>query len=212
MGKRRPANTNLPGTRIAGSQLGLGLLQNAALLVFACAIILFQFANAAMLPLMAALLTKRVPETATLILSVCILALQLVVATIAPEVGRLAQRWGRRPLLSLCFVALTIRCAVFAITSEPFAIVAVQLLDGISAATLGVLMPLAIADVMRGSGHFNLAQGVVGAAVGIGASFQHQRGGIHCRRLRQYFRLPVARRRRDCRIGPCHRAHAGDPA
>jgi MFS family permease len=60
---------------------------------------------------------------------------------------------------------------VFAITSEPFAIVAVQLLDGISAATLGVLVPLVIADVMRGSGHFNLAQGVVGAAVGIGASF-----------------------------------------
>jgi MFS family permease len=155
----------------ASPSLFRGLLQNGALLVFACAIILFQFANAAMLPLMAALLTKRVPETATLILSVCILAPQLVVAMIAPKVGGLAQSWGRRPLLSLCFVALSIRCVVFAITSEPFAIVAAQLLDGISAATLGVLVPLVIADVMRGSGHFNLAQGVVGAAVGIGASF-----------------------------------------
>src|ERR1700694_5001746 len=90
---------------------------------------------------------------------------------IAPKVGRLAPSWGRRPLLAFCFVALSIRCVVFAMTSEPFAIVAVQLLDGISAATLGVLVPLVIADVMRGSGHFNLAQGVVGAAVGIGASF-----------------------------------------
>jgi sugar phosphate permease len=44
------------------------------------------------------------------------------------------------------------------------------MLDGISAATLGVLVPLMIADVTRGSGHFNFAQGVVGAAVGIGAS------------------------------------------
>jgi len=30
--------------------------------------------------------------------------------------------------------------------------------------------PLVLADVMRGTGHYNLAQGVVGAAVGIGAS------------------------------------------
>jgi predicted MFS family arabinose efflux permease len=44
------------------------------------------------------------------------------------------------------------------------------LLDGVSAATLGVLVPLILADVMRGTGHYNLAQGVVGAAVGIGAS------------------------------------------
>jgi MFS family permease len=44
------------------------------------------------------------------------------------------------------------------------------LLDGVSAASLGILVPLVLADVMRGSGHFNLAQGAVGAAVGIGAS------------------------------------------
>src|SRR2546423_7544346 len=49
-------------------------------------------------------------------------------------------------------------------------IVAAQLLDGISAATLGVLVPLVIADTTRNSGHFNLAQGVVGIAVDIGAS------------------------------------------
>jgi MFS family permease len=71
----------------------------------------------------------------------------------------------------LCFAALSVRCAVFAATSEPYVVVAAQLLDGISAATLGVLVPLVIADVMRGTGRFNLAQGVVGTAVGIGASF-----------------------------------------
>jgi MFS family permease len=34
-----------------------------------------------------------------------------------------------------------------------------------------VLVPLTVADVTRGTGHFNLAQGVIGTAVGIGASF-----------------------------------------
>jgi MFS family permease len=148
-----------------------GLLCNRGLLVFAAAVLLFQFANAATLPVMAGLLTVRQPETATLVLSIAILAPQLVVAVIAPWVGRLAQSWGRRPLLLLCFAALTTRCAAFAATSEPAVVLAVQLLDGISAASLGILVPLVIADLMRGSGHFNFAQGVVGAAVGIGASF-----------------------------------------
>jgi predicted MFS family arabinose efflux permease len=145
------------------------LLQNRALLIFAGAVLLFQFANAAALPIMAGLLTMRAPETATLILSICIFAPQFVVAAIAPLVGRKAQSWGRRPLLMLCFIATT---------SDPYTVIAAQLLDGISAATLGVLVPLVIADVMRGSGHFNLAQGTVGAAVGLGASFSTALAGF----------------------------------
>jgi MFS family permease len=104
------------------------------------------------------------------IIAICILAPQFVVAIVAPWVGRTAQSWGRRPLLVLCFIPLCARSAVFAISNDPFVIVAAQLLDGISAATLGVLVPLVIADTTRGTGHFNLAQGVVGVAVGIGAS------------------------------------------
>ena len=53
---------------------------------------------------------------------------------------------------------------------DPYALVAVQLLDGISAAALGVMVPLVVADVTRGTGRFNLGQGIVGSAVGIGAS------------------------------------------
>jgi predicted MFS family arabinose efflux permease len=46
----------------------------------------------------------------------------------------------------------------------------VQIFDGITAAVLSVMVPLIVADVAFGSGHFNLAQGVVGTATGIGAS------------------------------------------
>jgi MFS family permease len=54
--------------------------------------------------------------------------------------------------------------------SDPYLLVAVQALDGVSAAALGVLVPLITADVTRGTGRFNLAQGMIGTAVGIGAS------------------------------------------
>jgi MFS family permease len=144
---------------------------NRPFLIFASAVVLFQLSNAAMLPIMAGSLTTRMPEWATAVVAICILAPQFVVAAIAPFVGRTAQSWGRRPLLLLCFVPLCVRSAVFAITSDPAAVVAVQLLDGVSAAALGVLVPLVTADTTRGSGHFNFAQGVVGVAVGIGASF-----------------------------------------
>ena len=95
---------------------------------------------------------------------------QLVVAAIAPWVGHRAQLWGRRPFLLLAFAALAIRGLLFATIADPYWLVAVQLLDGITASALGVMVPLMIADITRGSGRFNLAQGVVGTAVGIGAS------------------------------------------
>ena len=155
-----------------------GLMRNRVLLGFAAVIILFQLANAAMLPILAGILAKRTPETAALVLSICILVPQFVVVAIAPWIGTKAHSWGRRPLLLLTFVALSLRGAIFAITSDPYLLVPAQLLDGISAASLGVLVPLIIADVTRGSGHFNFAQGLIGAAVGIGASFSTTLGGF----------------------------------
>jgi len=154
------------------------LVHHGVLICFAVTIVLFQLANAAMLPIMAGILAKRDPETAALVLSICILVPQFVVVAIAPWIGVKAQSWGRRPLLLLTFVALSARGAIFAVTSDPILLVAAQLLDGISAASLGVLVPLIIADVTRGSGHFNFAQGLIGAAVGIGASFSTTLAGF----------------------------------
>lgn len=155
-----------------------GLVHHRVLIGFAATIVLFQLANAAMLPILAGILAKRDPETAALVLSICILVPQFVVVAIAPWIGVRAQSWGRRPLLLLTFVALSARGAIFAVTSDPYLLVAAQLLDGISAASLGVLVPLIIADVTRGSGHFNFAQGLIGAAVGIGASFSTALAGF----------------------------------
>ena len=154
------------------------LVHHGVLICFAVTIVLFQLANAAMLPIMAGILAKRDPETAALVLSICILVPQFVVVAIAPWIGVKAQSWGRRPLLLLTFVALSARGAIFAVTSDPYLLVAAQLFDGISAASLGVLVPLIIADVTRGSGHFNFAQGLIGTAVGIGASFSTSLAGF----------------------------------
>ena len=146
------------------------ILRKRPLLILAGCALLFHLANAAMLPLMGSVLTMRSSERATVLIAACIVVPQLVVAAIAPWVGHRAQLWGRRPFLLLAFAALTIRGLLFATIADPYWLVAVQLLDGITASALGVMVPLMIADITRGSGRFNLAQGVVGTAVGIGAS------------------------------------------
>ncbi|VFU08581.1 MFS transporter [Methylocella tundrae] len=146
------------------------LLADRTLVIFAGCVMLFQFANAAMLPLAASMLTLRSSQAATILVATAIVVPQFIVAALSPWVGRRAELWGRRPLLILGFGALAVRGALFVVVIDPHLLVAVQLLDGISAAVLGVLTPLTIADVTRGTGHFNLAQGMVGCAVGVGAA------------------------------------------
>ncbi len=146
------------------------LLRNRALVIFAVCVMLFHLANAAILPLVASMLTLRSSGSATALIAVAMVVPQFVVAMLSPTVGRKAQKWGRRPLLIVGFIALICRAVMFAYITSPYFVVIVQLLDGISAAVVGVLVPLSIADLTRDSGHFNLTQGAVGCAMGIGAS------------------------------------------
>jgi predicted MFS family arabinose efflux permease len=68
------------------------------------------------------------------------------------------------------FIGLPIRGALFAMVTDPHLLVFVQILDGISGATMGVLTPLIVADLTRNTGHFNAALGIIGTATGLGAS------------------------------------------
>jgi MFS family permease len=148
----------------------LSLFEIRPLLIFAGCMALFQLANAAMLPLAASMMTLRSSKFATILVATSIVAPQLIVAVLSPWVGRKAELWGRRPLLVLCFAALAVRGLLFAFLINPYLLMAAQLLDGVSGAALAVLVPLTIADVSGKTGRFNLAQGAVGCAVGIGAS------------------------------------------
>ena len=148
----------------------LRLVCQRPLLIFASSVLLLQLANAAMLPLMAGVVTTRSSQWAPVLIAACIIVPQAIVALTSPSVGSMAQQWGRRPLVLLGFAALAIRGVLFATVSDPYLLVAVQVFDGITAAVFSVMVPLIVADVAFGSGHFNLAQGIVGTASGIGAS------------------------------------------
>ena len=180
-----PAPVRASGeTGSAAGGAGLrALLTNRALLCFGACMTLFFLANAAMLPLVGSMLTLRASETATALIAACIVVPQVVLAVSAPTIGRLAERWGRRPLLLLGFAALPIRGLLFAYVDSPELLVAVQVFDGISAAVFGVMVPLVVSDATRRTGHFNLALGAVGTAMGIGAALSTSLAGVMADRL-----------------------------
>ena len=146
------------------------LMHNRPLLIFAGCLVLFHLANAAMLPLMGSVITMRSANWATVIIAACIVVPQLLVAALSPWIGRRAEIWGRRPLLLIGFAALPIRGLLFAVVTSPSLLLAVQILDGVTAAVFAVMVPLVVADLTRGTGHFNLGQGILGTAIGIGAA------------------------------------------
>ena len=106
-----------------------------------------------------------------------------MVAASSPWIGLRAQTWGRRPLLILGFAALPIRGLLFATVTNPELLVLVQLLDGVTAAVFSVMVPRVVADLTRGTGHFNLGQGIIGTFTGIGASLSATFAGFMSDRL-----------------------------
>ena len=159
------------------------LLKDSRLIIFATSLFLFQLANASVLPLAGEVLVRMSQMDSSLIISAVIIVPQVLVVLTAPWAGRQAQSWGRRPLLLIGFAALPIRTLGFALISDPLPLLAIQALDGISATVLGVLTALVIADITGGTGRFNLAQGIVGTASGIGASISTTLSGLVAERL-----------------------------
>src|ERR1017187_1601802 len=131
---------------------------------------LFHLANAALLPLVGQKLAAAYPKEATVMMSACIIAAQMVMLPIALLVGRTADTWGRKPLFLAGFAILPIRAVLYTLSDNSVWLIGVQVLDGVGAGIFGALAPLVIADIMRGTGRFNLAQGAIATAVGVGAS------------------------------------------
>ena len=154
------------------------LLANQPLLLFAICCALFHLANAAMLPLVSQKLAQINLQMATPLTSACIVAAQLVMVPMAWLVGLKADIWGRKPLLLAGFLILPLRGVLYTLSSDPYWLVAVQMLDGIGAGIFGALFPVIVKDLTQGTGRFNVSLGALSTVFGLGAALSSSLAGL----------------------------------
>jgi MFS family permease len=152
------------------------ILGEPALHVFGVCAVLFNVSNAAMLPLALNELAKRDGDVG-FVVSAAIIVPQAVVALASPWVGRVAQGIGRRPVMLIGFAALPVRALLLATLPDAVPLVAIQALDGVSAAMFGLMVPLIAADVTRRTGFLNLAISSISLAAGLGATLSTTAAG-----------------------------------
>ena len=162
-----------------GGKSGLiKLARDHVLLAFLACAFLFHFANAAMLPQLGELLAHGSMKAAATFMGGCVAITQIVMLCTAVLIGRYAHRRGRKGLLLLGFGILPIRAVLYTVLHAVPALLAVQILDGVANSIFGVVSILVIADRTRGTGYFNLAQGALATAVGLGAALSNSFGGV----------------------------------
>ena len=157
----------------------LSVIKNRHIVIFALLAALFHLANAAMLTSVAQLLAKIAgKDSATSLVAICIVAAQLVMVPVAMFVGAKADAIGRKPIFLAAFGILTIRGVLYTFSDNPYYLVGVQLLDGVGAGIYGALFPVIVADLTRGTGRFNISQGAVATAQGLGAALSATLAGL----------------------------------
>lgn len=155
------------------------LLRRRDLRIFLASVVLFHFGNAAMLPMAGQVLAQTHPGSDTIALSACIIAAQFVMVGVAWCVGRASAKGiGRKPIFLTALAVLPVRGLLFSVTSSPYAVVGIQLLDGVAAGIFGVISVLIASDLMRGTGRFNFAQGLTALSVGVGATLSNATAGF----------------------------------
>lgn len=166
------AGTGATGDAAAPSPAGLlrVLAGMPSLWLVAVVMMLFHLANAAMLPLLGQAAVARGHADPGGFTAMTIIVAQLVMIPMALLAGRHAQRSGYWRLVQAALLSLALRGLVAAGWDSHWALIPVQVLDGVGAGLLGVALPGLVAHMLAGSGHVNAGLGAVLTLQGLGAA------------------------------------------
>jgi MFS family permease len=135
-------------------------------LVLLAATALFHLANAPVMPFLGAYI-KELGGSHVQVAAVVLVA-QAVMIPVALAAGWSCDRWGRKWVFGIGFVALPVRIFLYSLTRDPWMLIALQTLDGIGAGIYGVVIVAMCADLTRGKGGFNALMGMVSTALAVG--------------------------------------------
>ncbi|MPT24235.1 MAG: MFS transporter, partial [Starkeya sp.] len=162
------------------------LLREPALVTAAITFGLFHLGNAAMLPLFGQAMVATAGADPSGLTAATVVVAQGTMIPMALVAAWLGAQRGYRLVLLLALAALPIRGVIAAAAvhyGAAWALIPVQVLDGVGAGLLGVATPGLVARILAGSGRFNLGLGFAMTAQGIGASLSTLLGGVVAQRL-----------------------------
>ena len=137
------------------------LLRNKRLLLVILTVSVFNFGNAAVLPLLGQRLAAEKLHNATQWMAILVLVAQAVMIPVSWMAGRIADRIGRKVLLVASCSVLPLRGVLAAMSHTPVALIAIEVLDGVGAGMISVAGPAAVADLTYGGGRTQTAMGAL---------------------------------------------------
>lgn len=160
------------------------LVRDHRILLFMASVVLFYCANAATLPLVGEILSQgKNGRSSAWQVSAMVVVAEVTMIFVAIVAGRLADKWGRKPLFVIGFLFLAARNALTVVSHNEFYLIGLQALDGVAMALFGVLLTLVTADLARGTGRFNFLQGSVQSAMGLGGFLSNMLFGFIAKAL-----------------------------
>jgi len=157
------------------------LLKDRRVLILLAATALFHLANAPVMPFLGAYIQKLGGSNVQV--AAVVLVAQAVMIPVALAAGRLCDSWGRKWVFGIGLVALPFRIFLYALTHDPWMLVALQALDGIGAGVYGVVIVAICADLTKGKGGFNALSGMIATALAIGGVIGPLGAGFLAERL-----------------------------
>lgn len=147
------------------------LLHSRPLLIFGLCSLLFEFADAPLLTLVSQRLAVAHAGSSATMTSACIIASQAGMLPAAMAVGWRADTFGHKRLLMVGFAVVVVQGVLTALSSTNMVwLLALQFAGGVGTGLFSALTPLLLADVMHGTGRYNLSQGAVATMRALGVS------------------------------------------
>ncbi|RAX52459.1 MFS transporter [Helicobacter sp. 16-1353] len=167
------------------------IFSNPNILILAFSVFCFHLSNAYMLPLLSQRAHSMGVDSSGAYAAATVIIAQSTMIFVCITCGKLIKKHKTFKiyflLMALCLFELVIRGGIAASFSSIPGMVVVQILDGIGAGLIGILVPVLCAFILQGSGHFNAGFAFVMTCWGIGAALSGSLGGIIAQKLGYFY-------------------------
>jgi MFS family permease len=172
----RPTNPRDSYTSMPGRRIGLHL-RDGALWAFVAAMVLFHVANSPPGAYLGLFLKNDLQASAAHLAYAFVISMIAWTLCVRP-VGRLSDRYGRKPLLILGWALMTVRLVLLALAREGWQVLAIQVLDGLAQGLFAVAAAAWVTDRLGDSRRAGEAQVLVGSSLVLGSAFGPALAGL----------------------------------